>query len=107
MFNLLPEKYPRIVGLVIFSRSKSETEADWALDSQEEAVYAWRKGVSAYPPAKRISDNSENSVNTPVVCWAKELGYECCSDNNTKVIVTDKDGKWGIENQKWCGIIEN
>jgi hypothetical protein len=107
MFNLLPEKYPRIVGLVIFSRSKNETEADWALDSQEEAVEAWRKGVNAYPPAKRISGYSKNPESTPVICWSRKLGYRCCSADNTEVIVIDKDGKWGVEDQEWCGIIEN
>jgi len=103
MFNLLPEKYPRIVGLVIFSRSKNETEADWALNSTEEAVEAWRKGVSAYPLANRISGNSKSTV----ACWSEKLGYKCCSAKNTNVVLIDKDGKWGIEKQEWCGIIEN
>jgi len=109
MFNLLPEKYPRIVGLVIFSRSKPEKEADWALGSTEGAVEAWRKGVSAYPPANRINGTSSTSDNskTPVACWAEKLGYKCCTGKSPKAVYIDDDGKWGIESNEWCGIIEN
>jgi len=38
-------------------------------------------------------------------CWAEALGYPCCSDPNTAVVTTDSDGQWGIENDKWCGIL--
>jgi hypothetical protein len=39
-------------------------------------------------------------------CWSKSLGYPCCSG---KVVVeyTDANGKWGIENNNWCGIINS
>ncbi|OUM61937.1 Non-catalytic module family DOC2, partial [Piromyces sp. E2] len=41
---------------------------------------------------------------TPYVkeCWSKELGYNCC--NGCNVIEIDNDGKWGVENDEWCGI---
>jgi len=55
MFRVLPEKFPRIIGLVWFSESKPDNEGDWGLDTSKEAVEAWKKGISAYPPAKRIS----------------------------------------------------
>nr|CAB92326.1 endoglucanase 5A [Piromyces sp. 'equi'] len=42
----------------------------------------------------------------PAECWAEKLGYQCCSPNNTRVVVTDESGKWGVENADWCGIIE-
>jgi len=32
----------------------------------------------------------------------KNQGYPCCS--NCVVYYTDGDGKWGIENESWCGI---
>jgi len=38
-------------------------------------------------------------------CWAKPLGYNCCK--KTKIVIyTDGNGSWGIENFKWCGIIQ-
>jgi len=35
-------------------------------------------------------------------CWANELGYKCCY--TCEVQSEDDDGKWGIENNEWCGI---
>jgi len=32
-------------------------------------------------------------------------GYECCSDCN--VVITDEIGRWGVENDDWCGIPYN
>jgi len=37
-------------------------------------------------------------------CFSQALGYPCCSNPNTSVKATDKDGEWGIENNAWCGI---
>jgi len=38
-------------------------------------------------------------------CWSEKLGYPCCKSCN--VYDTDADGKWGIENNQWCGIQSN
>jgi lysophospholipase L1-like esterase/predicted RNase H-like HicB family nuclease len=38
-------------------------------------------------------------------CWAERLGYKCCSQN-TEVYYEDADGKWSVENNDWCGIIQ-
>ncbi|ORY15504.1 hypothetical protein LY90DRAFT_371646, partial [Neocallimastix californiae] len=38
-------------------------------------------------------------------CWALAEGYNCCSPG-TPVSITDSKGKWGIENEEWCGIID-
>jgi len=37
-------------------------------------------------------------------CFSQTLkpSYPCCKGN--KVVYTDKDGDWGVENNKWCGI---
>ncbi|ORX78889.1 cellulosomal serpin precursor [Anaeromyces robustus] len=37
-------------------------------------------------------------------CFSKTLkpSYPCCKGN--KVVYTDKNGNWGFENNKWCGI---
>jgi len=37
-------------------------------------------------------------------CWSEKFGYPCCRANNPTVYFTDNDGKWGIENNDWCGI---
>jgi aryl-phospho-beta-D-glucosidase BglC (GH1 family) len=38
-------------------------------------------------------------------CWATSLGYSCCSEG-ADIILEDENGKWGLENDDWCGIIE-
>ncbi|OUM69502.1 family 6 carbohydrate esterase [Piromyces sp. E2] len=38
-------------------------------------------------------------------CWAKALGYPCCSGKVT-VEYTDASGQWGVENNNWCGIVK-
>jgi len=36
-------------------------------------------------------------------CFSVELGYPCCK-KNFKVVYTDKDGQWGVEDKHWCGL---
>jgi len=38
-------------------------------------------------------------------CWSSVKGYDCCQ--TCKVTYEDADGKWGVENNKWCGIDNN
>ena len=42
----------------------------------------------------------------PSDCWSERLGYECCADPNAKVHYHDSTGKYGYENNQWCGIID-
>jgi len=37
-------------------------------------------------------------------CFSQALkpSYPCCKGNN--VVYVDRDGQWGVENRKWCGI---
>ncbi|OUM65417.1 Non-catalytic module family DOC2, partial [Piromyces sp. E2] len=35
-------------------------------------------------------------------CWSENLGYKCC--DGCDIIYEDNDGKWGVENDNWCGI---
>lgn len=42
------------------------------------------------------------SANT---CWSTSYGYPCCEDTCSPT-TTDEKGKWGIENDNWCGINE-
>jgi len=37
-------------------------------------------------------------------CYAEKLGFSCCRDKNTKILLSDEDGDWGIENDDICGI---
>ncbi|OUM68325.1 Non-catalytic module family DOC2, partial [Piromyces sp. E2] len=34
-------------------------------------------------------------------CWSEILGYPCCK--GCTVYEIDDDGKWGYENNSWCG----
>jgi len=36
-------------------------------------------------------------------CFSTKLGYPCCQ-TTTEVLYVDDDGKWGVENNDWCGI---
>ncbi|KAG4100190.1 hypothetical protein H8356DRAFT_1290219 [Neocallimastix lanati (nom. inval.)] len=38
-------------------------------------------------------------------CWSTAMGYNCCSGCNVEI--EDDSGKWGIENNQWCGIDNN
>jgi len=44
------------------------------------------------------------SQNEDKQCFSQSLkpSYPCCEGN--KVVYTDKDGDWGVEHNKWCGI---
>jgi len=44
------------------------------------------------------------SQNNDKQCFSQSLkpSYPCCK--GSKVVYTDKDGDWGVENGKWCGI---
>jgi len=39
-------------------------------------------------------------------CWSVKLGYDCCTNPNAKEYWSDSNGKWGYENDSWCGILE-
>jgi len=44
------------------------------------------------------------SQNNDKQCFSQNLkpSYPCCKGD--KVVYTDEDGDWGVENNKWCGI---
>ena len=46
MFRVLPVEFPRISAVMWFNQSKS-FEADWALDTSNAAVDAWKAGIGA------------------------------------------------------------
>ncbi|ORX75828.1 coth-domain-containing protein [Anaeromyces robustus] len=36
------------------------------------------------------------------LCWSRSIGFVCCDKCN--VLYVDEQGKWGIEDEYWCGI---
>ncbi|ORX86784.1 hypothetical protein BCR32DRAFT_228678 [Anaeromyces robustus] len=42
---------------------------------------------------------------TPYIetCWSEEIGYPCCKTCDV-FYEEDYEGRWGIENDNWCGI---
>ncbi|KAG4101693.1 glycoside hydrolase superfamily [Neocallimastix lanati (nom. inval.)] len=53
-------------------------------------------------------DPKEDPKEEPVDenCWAAKLGFNCCKTTKT-VVYEDADGNWGVEDDYWCGIIED
>ncbi len=45
MFRDIPTKFPRVFALMWFSQSKS-AEADWAVNTSDAALNAWKEGIS-------------------------------------------------------------
>jgi len=39
-----------------------------------------------------------------IVCWAEEFGYPCCSQCDSRIVLNDDSGLWGVEKNEWCGI---
>ncbi|ORX81617.1 hypothetical protein BCR32DRAFT_327255 [Anaeromyces robustus] len=67
-------------------------------DNQEKANQFW--------VFEKVNDNNNggNNQNQEDTCWSTSLGYPCCKSCNTSAVFEDNDGKWGIENDDWCGI---
>ena len=55
MFIDVPVKFPRIFALMWFNQSKS-AEADWAVNTSDAALNAWKDGISKIAPAQ-IKEN--------------------------------------------------
>jgi len=77
--------------------------------------------LPAYTPNKNYEDNSvpvigvnqynlsrkqQSNAAEPEKCWAKDLGYKCCSKGcDAPVYAVDNSGYWSAENGEWCGIV--
>jgi len=55
-----------------------------------------KNGISPYEEDSTV-DNEEK-------CWSEKQGYSCCQGCN--IILVENGNKWGVENEKWCGINE-
>jgi len=73
-------------------------------------VIQWENngGVNQQWQIVNIKPKEEPKPNPPpsasAECSAKILqkGYKCCS-KDCKIIYSDEDGTWGVENEEWCG----
>ncbi|OUM59027.1 family 6 carbohydrate esterase [Piromyces sp. E2] len=54
---------------------------------------------------KQNQNQNTQTTKTLSNCWATRLGYPCCV-GEVEVAYTDNDGKWGVQNNNWCGIIK-
>ena len=43
-------------------------------------------------------------VNDTEECWSLKYDYPCCEKNTTEMVFEDTRGRWGRENDTWCGL---
>jgi len=57
--------------------------------------------------AEKFYNWDRNPTTSNTFCFSEVLDdpYPCCSDPDAVVAFTDEHGKWGIENDHWCGIL--
>eukprot|EP00833_Pecoramyces_ruminatium_P011830 jgi/Orpsp1_1/1185862/evm.model.c7180000095676.1 len=66
----------------------------------------YNKGVTLYLNDVYFVASPEKEPEVDPNCWAAALGFNCCKTTKT-VVAVDDDGKWGVEDDFWCGIIED
>jgi len=73
-----------------YSNTVYETDAfgDWGYD-YDKRIWC---GISPYSEPKETDK-----------CWSELFGYQCCKQCGP-VYDEDKNGKWGYEDDAWCGI---
>ena len=72
-------------------------------------ISAWKGykiDVSAASTPKPTTTKTIQPTSQSSTCWATKLGYSCCKSTK-EVVYTDADGRWGVENNNWCGIIDS
>jgi hypothetical protein len=84
MFSDIPAKFPRIFALMWFSQSKS-AEADWALNTSESALNAWKASVAKIAPVKTMQnihhvENRMVSKSKGVVTLGRSRSYQSAYD---------------------------
>ena len=72
----------------------TDRDGNWGIENGRWCGIGGLNGIGGYPI--NLATDS---------CFSVPLGYPCCE--SCKVVYTDKDGKWGVENRKWCGIKES
>jgi len=69
-------------------------------DEGEDSFYV-NEAIAAAAGTK-LDGKSSDSKNSSE-CFSSALGYKCCTKTAT-VIYEDEDGKWGVEDNDWCGL---
>jgi len=66
----------------------------WTDEGKSNQTWTFKSAESNNGSGEQKQDNS---------CWSTALGYPCC-DTCVSVSFEDGDGKWGIQNDDWCGL---
>nr|AAR97890.1 cellulosomal serpin precursor [Piromyces sp. E2] len=86
-----------LLGLVFIYIPACLSQKNIRFDPNNGKINPWNK-------IKKTTTTTTTTQTSSPTCFSQKLkpSYPCCKGN--KVIYTDKDGYWGIENGKWCGI---
>lgn len=93
MFSVLPTQFPKIMGLMWFSQSKSSTEADWALNTSDAAVTAWKEGLTKNYPVITSLPKSMSIGNKPFKINIGSISLMLSSANIVQISQVDLKGK--------------
>ena len=63
MFEHFATDFSRVFAVMWFSQSKEDNEADWALNTSQAAVDAWKAGIAKMQSAQPSSSSSAGDVN--------------------------------------------
>jgi len=66
-----------------------------------------KNSTTSQSDASLSSKNNSNttSISTKSSCWSEKQGYKCCK--GCEILYEDEDGPWGVEDNEWCGIIND
>lgn len=92
MFAVLPTEFPRIMGLMWFSQSKS-AEADWAVNTSPAALEAWKQGIKAYPPTTGIERARPSKSMTEFGMVGGRLGFQLERPGKVRLERLDPTGR--------------
>jgi len=96
----------RALDVYNFGTSDGTNVCQWTVGGQSNQTWVFESVDGATSNASSSNNSSNNTGNTPQSsssCWAKSLGYPCCS-SCVPVYYFDDDGEWGIVNGDWCGV---
>ncbi|ORX85744.1 Metallo-dependent phosphatase [Anaeromyces robustus] len=92
----MPLGYPCCVGNDVY---KKDVYGLWGIENDNYC------GIARVEIKER--NEEEEGVIKPEIpenyCWAKAKGYPCCDNDEGYLQSYDMDGKWGYENNAWCG----
>ncbi|ORX85431.1 hypothetical protein BCR32DRAFT_229746 [Anaeromyces robustus] len=75
-----------------------DDEGDWGVENKE-----WCFIPVDQEEKKEDDDKKDQEPQLIRICNSEKYGYSCCKTEQ-KVVYTDSQGDWGIEDGNWCGI---